>query len=69
MVVISWLHKKPAVDVDNVQIEMPADLSAPVDDAASAAFEGGLPLPEVPPEDDPGKAVNDALQKSGDQAP
>ena len=64
-----WLDKEAVVDVDNIQIDMPLDLSAPTDDAASAVPEDGLPVPEVLPEEDPNKAVNDALQKSGDQAP
>src|SRR5690606_30750464 len=41
-----WLDKEAAVDVDNVQIDMPLDLSAPAEDGAS---EEGLLVPEPAP--------------------
>ncbi len=63
-----WLDKEAVVDVDKVQIEMPADLTAPADEGASAPTEDSVPPPDVPPEEDPGKAMQDALKKQGDPA-
>ena len=63
-----WLDKELKVDVDNVKIEMKIEDTSEPDAAASAAsgassVSGGasVPVPEVSVEDDPTKAVQDAV--------
>jgi tripartite ATP-independent transporter DctM subunit len=64
-----WLDKEQKVDVDNVKIEMKIEDTSEPDAAASAAsgassvsgVVGSMPAPEAPAEEDPTKAVQDAV--------
>jgi hypothetical protein len=64
-----WLDKEQKVDVDNVKIEMKIEDTSEPDVAASAASGassvsdglGAIPVPDAPVEDDPTKAVQDAV--------
>ena len=70
-----WLDKEQKINVDDVKIEMKIedtaapDATAPtasqVDDGAASAAGQAVPMPEAPVEDDPTKAVKDALGASG----
>lgn len=66
-----WLDKEQKVNVDDVKIEMQIEDTSAPDPAASetsgaSAVDAGddalsVPMPEVTPEDDPTKAVKDAI--------
>jgi tripartite ATP-independent transporter DctM subunit len=66
-----WLDKEQKVDVDNVKIEMKIEDTAEEPDAAASVAngpssaasqpDGGMPVPEAPAEEDPTKAVRDAI--------